>query len=608
MATLTIRVRGPDGMKRVQVAATDTVQALLAKIQSELGLPAEGWAATQEGHNGPLQQTAGTVQTLGLRQGDILTVKLAPGLLQATATAAVGDGLVGEQAGTDTAKPAEPEVVEDAVDVQLAREPGTIKRQFDQNRCRPHGRNGRCENCMDLEPYDSAYLQANNIKHLSFHSWLRKQTGGLDRGKFSPLEDLQCRIRPGCTEHLAWPQGICTKCQPGAITLARQAYRHVDYVEFECPSIVDGFLAFWRRSGGCQRMGYLYGRYEAHGEVPLGIKAVVCAIYEPPQWADQVALQLLDHPLAQAVDQVAAALGLVQVGWIFTDLEDDGTGRGRVVYKRHKDTYFLTSHECLMAAELQLAHPNQTRLAKEGKFGSKYVTVVVSGDEQQAVSMAGYQVSNQAMALVRDDCLRPCKKMGMGRIKKSSDKQYVPDVFYAYRDKYGNDVSGTASPDFPLDYLLVNVPEGSPQSPNPLFHSELPGVQGFTVENREALGEVQGLAELKAHLQRSPTFLAAMSDFHLLVWLATNSVCPMGESVVGLCKAVAAKSVEEAEACRQGEAWRTMELLLEGSDGKAGGGGQAESGGGAVEWQCAHCTFINQGNRTDCDVCALPRQ
>lgn len=51
---------------------------------------------------------------------------------------------------------------------------------------------------------------------------------------------------------------------------------------FENGQIVENFLNYWRRSGH-QRVGFMYGRYEQHENVPLGIRAVVSAIYEPPQ-------------------------------------------------------------------------------------------------------------------------------------------------------------------------------------------------------------------------------------------------------------------------------------------------------------------------------------
>lgn len=56
----------------------------------------------------------------------------------------------------------------------------------------------------------------------------------------------------------------------------------MDNVVFENPQLVERFLNYWRATGH-QRIGFLYGSYELHKDVPLGIKAVVSAIYEPPQ-------------------------------------------------------------------------------------------------------------------------------------------------------------------------------------------------------------------------------------------------------------------------------------------------------------------------------------
>lgn len=57
--------------------------------------------------------------------------------------------------------------------------------------------------------------------------------------------------------------------------------------------------------------------------------------------------------------------------------------------------------------------------------------MTVLGDDKKQVHMEGYSVSAQCMALVRDNCLVPTKDAPeLGYIRESSDKQYVPDVYY----------------------------------------------------------------------------------------------------------------------------------------------------------------------------------
>ena len=90
----------------------------------------------------------------------------------------------------------------------------------------------------------------------------------------------------------------------------------VDHVEFESAKMVEEFIAFWRQTG-YQRFGYLYGRYEPYKEVPLGVKAVITAIYEPPQddLPDSIQLQL-PNPQDTSVKHLSDSLGLQLVSFI----------------------------------------------------------------------------------------------------------------------------------------------------------------------------------------------------------------------------------------------------------------------------------------------------
>lgn len=182
-----------------------------------------------------------------------------------------------------------------------------------------------------VQPYDATYHSDHKIKHLSFPAYLRKLTGSISASKATtsssaipPLSPPDFRVSSPCPSgsHAPWPQSICSKCQPSAITLQSQEFRLVDHVEFASPSLIDGFLQGWRRSGK-QRFGFLIGRYAAYENVPMGVKAVVEAVEEPDQegeidgvsvempWKDEERIQRLAGWCSR---------GLQVVGMVYTDL------------------------------------------------------------------------------------------------------------------------------------------------------------------------------------------------------------------------------------------------------------------------------------------------
>ena len=57
-----------------------------------------------------------------------------------------------------------------------------------------------------------------------------------------------------------------------------------------------------------------------------------------------------------------------------------------------QDTHILSAEECIMAADFQNQFPNPCKLSRTGYFGSKFVTVCVSGNETNQISLKGYQV------------------------------------------------------------------------------------------------------------------------------------------------------------------------------------------------------------------------
>ncbi|KAJ2002419.1 nuclear protein localization protein 4 [Coemansia thaxteri] len=586
-----------------------------------------------------------SLTSLGLKHGDMLFATVAPSARPSVEP-------TGANADANGTKPAAGHlngafVVQESVDSQLEKDDGLIRRKRDTNFCK-HGANAMCEYCMPTEPFDAGYLAQAGIKHMSFHAYLRKIlsqskirgdiSGALPANIPLPLEDPDYRVKLDCLSgHAPWPEGICTRCQPSAITLQRQIFRMVDNVEFASSAIIDRLLSFWR-STRCQRFGFLYGRYDRSPDVPLGIKAIVEAIYEPKQgWEeDGIKIDVDSEEFAAEVaraDVVAEACGLKVVGMIFTDLESTNAA-GKVVYRRHANSFFLTSLECRLAAYMELKYPNACRWARGGHFGSKFVTCCVSGNEDGDIDVTAWQLSNSAMAMQAANLTVPSSVPSKMCVLEPTKTRYVPDVFYKFTNEYNLPVTANAKPAFPVEYLLVNLTHGFPKEPNPMFFSDNP----FCIENRDHLQQAQTLGLLKRHLnsvQGAPAMLvAALADFHFLVYLASLGILgPDDIKLVGCIVSDPARSVQFAEELVQSGSWQTLLLMLqEASDSdlnhqggaatsaatsQVAGGGQsdsnsrASSGGApavaAAPWACRHCTFENSASRDSCEMCALPK-
>lgn len=620
-----LRVQSPEGCQRIEIPNNISIDELFVKVKDVFKLDGESFKLyLKRDKSQEILSSVKPITSIGLVHGDMIYL-FASDILNQTApknhqpsnengivpsAAAAGSSINQSSSAIIGSKiPNRSMIEENQVDLTLQKMDGLIKRSRDPKSCL-HGENSSCIHCLPIEPYDASYLKDHNVKHMSFHAYLRKLSSGLDGGKYATLENISCRIKPGCTGHPPWPRGVCSKCQPKAITLNSQLYRHVDNVVFENPKLVERFLHYWRITGR-QRIGFLYGRYDVHLDVPLGIKGTVAAIYEPPQESTRDSVRLLPDSRQPLVDKLASALGLSCIGWIFTDLVTEDASKGTVRHFRHIDTHFLSAQECIMAGHFQSLHANPCRLSSDGHFGSKFVTVCVTGDSQHQVHMEGYQVSNQCQALVRDECLVPTKDAPeLAYVRQSSAEKYIPDVFFKEKDSYGNEVTRIARP-LPVEYLLVDVPVSTPLEPLFTFLADPP--RSFPVENRPIDGHLQDVSTLANYLNQftNRRFIEAASDFHFLLYIATMDMFPLMESMGPLLDAVRSNNADLAEEWSASDHWSTVLQVLAHAD-QIPTASQAfeqrsETAAGS-SWTCVHCTFINPSNLSSCEICNLPQQ
>lgn len=96
---------------------------------------------------------------------------------------------------------------------------------------------------------------------------------------------------PHCTNgHRPWPQGVCTRCAPANVNLRSQEYRHCDAVSLPAGPLQDFYRAWTQEQRrATQRAAFLFGKHidePAESQNPGAVRAVVAALYEPPQVRD----------------------------------------------------------------------------------------------------------------------------------------------------------------------------------------------------------------------------------------------------------------------------------------------------------------------------------
>ncbi|KAM5532765.1 hypothetical protein V8D89_013562 [Ganoderma adspersum] len=653
-----IRLRSRDGNFRFEFQPTSDISELIAKIleTSPTADPNTITLSNQpRGNEVPITTLAGrNLQSLGFNHGDLLFVgyqttsafALEP---PATSTAPANAAPGGATRPWEAAE-------EDAVDKYWRSQDGKIPRGRDNRFCK-HGANAMCDYCMPLEPYDPEYHTKNNIKNLSYHAYLRKATPQTSLSSsvtsiLPPLNPPSFRVKDPCPTggHAPWPAGICTACQPSAITLQSQPFRMVDHLEIASEVIIERFLQAWRATG-TQRFGWLIGHYEPYPDVPMGVKAVVEAIHEPPQQGEIDGLELglpwEDESRIRAL-ATQATTPLQVVGYIFTDLEPEEEDRTKVKYKRHPQSFYLSSLEIIFAAVVQNATPTSSKASFTGKFGSRMVTAVLTGTQEGGVDISAYQVSEQACAMVDADMIEASVDPGIMRVKEEDASRYVPDVFFRYKNEYNLDVQKNAKPCFPVEYLLVNVSHGFPQNPSPLFYSA-----DYKIENRPGLEDqsiqnvLHRLAEINAYdvhessqggdRQKRQALARFLSDWHLVAFIGTSGLVNPNDMRV-LIRTATASNLEDDNVLDdlvRTDGWLTLMTFAREAAPKPPSNSPPSSSGhvpmdtdippevfdqiaresgpppgpsgdvGNIRI-CPHCTFENTHGGHDCEICGLP--
>ena len=362
-----------------------------------------------------------------------------------------------------------------------------------------HGPHAKCLNCMTNEQKD--------VKHLSFDEFVDKNYAKCKNHSkhqkctncFVDLEQSY-KVKKDCKEHEPYPKGMCSKCIPPLVTVNRQEYRHVDFASFMNYKEISNLIHYWMDNLN-QRVAYVYGYYAEDPVYNKGVRAVVEALYEPPQESNFNNSIIMDDPFEVHVDMITSTLGLERVGWLFTTFDKES---------------FLTSEQIIQAAKYQemfkVKHPI-------GLDVSKQITIVLRCDaaKNNQVAPEVYMISDQCQSLVRDQLIDQPDNPKTLRIKQAKDHSFNTNFLY----------QGKTVDEIEPDFFIVNVAHGQPKN---TLHNILDNTD-FQVANRDwpqTPSDLMKYMNSRRHLKSYERyanlhvllFLAKMLDIHTAIAVA----------------------------------------------------------------------------------------
>lgn len=306
---------------------------------------------------------------------------------------------------------------------------------------------------------------------------------------------------------------------PDPITLNRQTYRHVDFIEFFNRDEINRFVGFWVDHGMLvQRVGMLYGRYEEDEVTEGGSKAVIHGIYEPPQRIDKFGgVRLMQDPRESEVLKITKAAGLEHVGWIFTHPPRDQA---------------ITSMEAHLMAKFQNA--TKQREKNTGVARSQFVTVSITRNAAGDIVPRGFMVSDQGMVLDASELWMRGEDPQACEIRTVLPGSILPAVLlgksstasrgFSLRGDSSQQSLKSFEPErilvpIPCDFVRIPFNITAPVAAEKYQRRQIFHHSEFPVENRADYGEIQ--SEQGAHTFLSSntkeTIEQRVADFHFVL-------------------------------------------------------------------------------------------